>query len=77
MTQFVCVKTFRTRAEAELARGSLEAAGIQATVRADDAGGTEPALILTTGGAKVLVALADAARAKACIGVQTSSQKNS
>jgi hypothetical protein len=64
VTQLVCVQTFRTRAEAELARESLEAAGIQATVRADDAGGTEPALILTTGGAKVLVALADAGRAR-------------
>jgi hypothetical protein len=77
MTELVCVQSFRTRAEAELARTTLEAAGINATVRADDAGGTEPALVLTTGGARVLVALADAARARACIGPQTSSQKNS
>lgn len=77
MTQLVCVRTFQTRAEAELARTALEAAGITATVRVDDAGGTEPALALTTGGAKVLVPLAEAPRARACIGVQTSSQKNS
>jgi hypothetical protein len=77
VTQLVCVQTFRTRAEAELARESLAAAGIHATVRADDAGGTEPALVLTTGGAKVLVPLADAPRARPYIGVQTSSQKNS
>lgn len=64
MTQLVCVQTFRTRSEAELAQAALEGAGIRATVRADDAGGTEPALIFTTGGAKVLVALADAARAR-------------
>ena len=75
MTQLVCVQTFRTRAEAELAQASLEAAGIHATVRADDAGGTEPALVLTTGGAKVLVHLADAARARARIGSQTSAQE--
>ena len=55
MTTLVCVQTFRTRAEAELAQAALEAAGIPASVRADDAGGTEPALVLTTGGAKVLV----------------------
>jgi archaeosine-15-forming tRNA-guanine transglycosylase len=77
MTELVCVRSYRTRAEAELARATLEAGGINATVRADDAGGTEPALVLTTGGARVLVALADAARARVCIGVQTSSQKNS
>ncbi len=75
MTQLVCVQTFRTRAEAELAQASLEAAGIRATVRADDAGGTEPALVLTTGGAKVLVPLADAARARAHLGGQAPSQE--
>lgn len=75
MTQFVCVQTFPTRSEAELAQASLEAAGIHATVRVDDAGGTEPALVFTTGGARVFVALADAAQARACIGGQASPRK--
>jgi hypothetical protein len=77
MVELVCVQSYRTRAEAELAQTALKAAGIEATVRVDDAGGTEPALVFTTGGARVLVAPADAGRARACIGVQTSSQKNS
>lgn len=64
MTHLVCVQAFRTRPEAELAQAFLEAAGIRTAVRVDDAGGTEPALTFTTGGAKVLVDLADAARAR-------------
>lgn len=77
MAELVCVQSFRTRAEAELAQATLEAAGIEAAVQVDDAGSVYPALVFTTGGARVLVAPDDAARARVCIGVQTSSQKNS
>ena len=75
VTQLVCVQSFRTRAEAELAQAALEAAGIHATVRADDAGGTQPALVFTTGGARVLVPLAEAARARAHLGGRAPSQE--
>jgi putative signal transducing protein len=40
--QLVIVKTFLNRIEAELAKGALEANGIEAIVRADDVGGTRP-----------------------------------
>jgi len=42
----VVVQTFLRRFEAELAQSALEAAGIHALVRADDAGGMRPALLM-------------------------------
>ena len=56
------VGSFLNRVDAELARGALEAADIPATVSADDAAGTRPHLWL--GGVRVLVAAADAERAR-------------
>ena len=47
--QIVCVKVFVNRHEAELAKGALEASGIQAHVAADDAGGELPGLDITQG----------------------------
>jgi len=64
MTDLVSIASFRTRAEAELAKNSLAAAGIRAMVTADDAGDAHPELRFTTGGARVLVAPQDAARAR-------------
>ena len=55
MSETVCVRTFGSRAEAEIARGILEAAGIQAMVLADDAGGMHPQLGFTSGGVKLMV----------------------
>lgn len=40
----VCIKTFNSRAEAEVAKGMLEAHGIQAFLSGDDAGGLYPAM---------------------------------
>jgi hypothetical protein len=40
----VVVATFSNRIEAEAARTALEAAGIEAFVRSDDAGGVQPGL---------------------------------
>lgn len=40
----VVVGTFSNRIEAEAARTALEAAGIDALVRGDDAGGVQPGL---------------------------------
>ena len=38
------VSTFRTTADARIARGLLEEAGIESMIRADDAGGMYPAM---------------------------------
>lgn len=61
-TRFEVVGTFLTKIDADLAHSALEAAGIEATVSADDMGGIRPHLWM--GGVRVLVAAADAARAR-------------
>jgi hypothetical protein len=58
----VVVATFIKSIDAELARGALEAAGIESLVRADDCGGTRPHLWL--GGIELLVRGEDADRAR-------------
>jgi putative signal transducing protein len=45
----VVVGTFNNRQEAELAKGALDAAGIEALVRSDDAGGLRPAMSFSNG----------------------------
>lgn len=59
MEEYVCVRVFELRMEAEMARGFLDANGIGARVLSDDVGGTNPALLLGTGGAKLMVRRAD------------------
>lgn len=61
--ELVCVRTFANRHEAELARGALQASGIEALVAADDAGGEVPGLDFPRGVA-VLVRSADLAAAR-------------
>ena len=58
----VTVRTFQSTMEAEIAKGALEAAGIQAFVQADDAGGMRPHL--QQHGVALMVATEDAARAE-------------
>ena len=60
MNDLACVKTFSSRADAALAMAILQAAGIQALVAVDDAGGTRPEVAFTTGGAKLFVAAGQA-----------------
>ena len=60
----VTVGAFPSRGDAELAQGALAAAGIPSVVEADDAGGAYPFL---TGGARLLVAEADAEDAAAVL----------
>jgi len=55
MDRFVCVKVFESRMEAEMAKGVLEAEGIEARVLSDDGGGTYPALLMGSGGARLMV----------------------
>jgi hypothetical protein len=43
-SDLIVVHTFTSRPEAEMAKSALDAAGIEAMVVADDAGGTQPGL---------------------------------
>lgn len=57
------IRTFTNAFDAELARSVLEAAGIDAIVRSDDAGGLHPGMWTATG-VRLLVRPDDAARAE-------------
>ena len=65
-TGLIAVKTFLSRIDADLAKGALEAAGIDAIVRADDAGGTRPGLWM--GGVALLVRTEDQENARKILG---------
>jgi hypothetical protein len=54
---WVVVRTFSTHIEADLASSALAAAGIDASIRADDCGGVYP----FKGGVELMVAQEDAA----------------
>lgn len=62
----VVVRSFSDRVEAELARGALEAAGIDAIVRSDDCEGLRPGLTFSNG-AQLVVRAGDAAAAGAIL----------
>jgi hypothetical protein len=55
----VAVSTFRSAAEAQIAKGVLDEAGIESMIRSDNAGGMYPAI----GGAELIVRVADAEKA--------------
>ncbi len=59
--------TFASRHEAEFARATLDAAGIDAVLLADDAGGAYAGLSFT-GQARLLVHSSELVRAKALLG---------
>lgn len=63
----VVVQTFSDRVEADLARTALEAAGIEAMVRSDDAEGLQPGLTFSNG-AQLIVRAADAESARDVLG---------
>ena len=58
-SDLVVVSTFRSTAEAQIAKGILDDAGIESMIRADNAGGMYPAI----SGAELLVRREDVARA--------------
>jgi len=64
--ELVVIHSYPNKLEAELAHGALQAANIRSMIRADDAGGTEPALWM--GGVKLLVRAEDAVRAAEVLG---------
>lgn len=63
MSKLVCLGTFASREQANMAKSTLEANGINAAVSADDAGGARPDVGFTSGGAKLFVLDEDVARA--------------
>lgn len=67
--ELVTVGTFGTRDEAEIVQGLLASFRIDASVRADDAGGAYPFVL--SGGAQVLVDESDATAAKEILANRT------
>ena len=51
----VCIKVYNYRHEALRAVEILKSHGIEAMIRADDAGGMRPDLVMHTGGVKLIV----------------------
>jgi hypothetical protein len=63
-TDLIVVHAFGSLAEADLAKSALDAAGIDAMVQADSAGGMRPALAWSGEGFQVLVRAVDAQAAR-------------
>ena len=62
--KLVVVQAFNKEWEAEMAKSALNAAGIDAMIRADSVGGTRPHVAWASGGFKVLVREENAAAAR-------------
>ena len=60
----VLIRTFSNQFEADMAISVLQAAGIDAIIQADSAGGMRPHIAWASGGFKVLVREGDARAAK-------------
>ena len=65
----IAIETYGTRDEAEVVQGLLATAGIEASIRADDAGGAFPFTL--SGGAQVLVDESDATAASELLASRT------
>jgi len=63
-TDLVVVHAFGSQPEADLAKGALEAAGIDAIIQADSVGGMRPHIAWGGSGFKVLVRPEDEADAR-------------
>lgn len=64
MKDFVVVKSFNTRLEAQIAKSFLEVNGVKVFVTADDEGGANPfPMAVTSSGAKLYVTKKDAKKA--------------
>jgi hypothetical protein len=66
--ELVVIRTFLNTMDAELARGALEAAGIDSMIRADDCGGLRPHLWMR--GVELLVREEDGGRAEEVLGTE-------
>jgi len=65
ISDLVVVSRFRSAADAEIAKGILDEAGIESMIRSDNAGGMYPALA----GAELLVRAEDAEKASEALRV--------
>jgi putative signal transducing protein len=65
-SDLVVVSTFRSTPDAQIAKGVLDEAGIDAMIRSDDAGGMYPAI----GGAELLVRAEDVQRANDALDIK-------
>jgi hypothetical protein len=65
-SEFVIIRTFLNHFDADVAKMSLEAAGIDAFIRSDDCGGMRPHLWIN--GVELLVAAQDVERADEVLG---------
>jgi hypothetical protein len=74
MDDLQVIRTFINNVDAELARGALEAAGIESMIRADDCGGTRPHLWM--GGVELLVREEDMPRAEEVLGTEPTAIEN-
>jgi Putative prokaryotic signal transducing protein len=59
-SELITVSTFRSAADAQIAKGILDEEGVESMIRSDDAGGMYPGMA----GADLLVRAADLDRAK-------------
>jgi hypothetical protein len=67
--QLVVVRSFGSRPEADLAKSALEAAGIDAMVRADSGGDMRPAMAWGGDGFQIIVRSDDAEAAREILNV--------
>ena len=63
-SDLIAVSTFRSTADAQIAKGILDEAGIDSMIRADNAGGMYPAI----SGAELLVRAEDLGKAHEALG---------
>jgi hypothetical protein len=63
-TKLIVVQSYASRPEADLAKGTLEGAGIQAMIQADTAGGMREHLAWSGAGFKILVREEDSSAAR-------------
>ena len=66
-TDLTVVHSFASQPEADLAKSALEAAGIEAIIQADSAGGMRPHIAWSSSGFKVIVRQEDADDARAVL----------
>ncbi len=74
MAKKVVIRNFKNRLEAELAKGYLEAEGLDVSISTDDAGGMYPQLALMTGGVRLLVDDTDMLKAEALLSKKSDDQ---
>ncbi len=70
--ELVVVHTFSNRAEADVAASALDAAGIDAMIRADDGGGMRPAMAWAGVGFEVIVRESDLDAAREILDLEAS-----